>query len=154
MVINFVRLAMGCSNWRGDEAATFSWGMAKAALPIFGHTRLVGLEMMGNVVVVVPMVVVVVVVPAGAVVVVDDVVVDPNEVEVEVVPDAVAGAGSIGTVISPLRARKSTEVPNVILDWKGFTDSIYWFHLVDSERHDRRLDSFSSRCCSRGSTSK
>jgi len=156
VVINFVRLAIGCSTWWGEEAATFNRGIAKAALPIFGHTRLVGFEIMGNVVVVVvpmvvvvvvPMVVDVVVVPVGAVVVVepvgtvvvvnDVVVVDPKEVVV-VVPEAVADVDSNGTVISPLRARKSVEVHSVILERGAFTDSIYWVPVVNSKRHGRQ----------------
>lgn len=90
VVINLVRLAIGCWDCDGDAAATESAGTATAALPFLGHgsLSLAGITA-GNVVVVVEVDVVVV---PGNVVVVDVEVVEVVEVVVVVVDDrAIAG---------------------------------------------------------------
>ena len=76
---------LGWRGWRGEAAATESWGTIIAALPSDGHAR----DGRGRVVVV-PDTLVVVVAPGRVVVEVDEVVV--VETEVDVVPElAVAG---------------------------------------------------------------
>jgi hypothetical protein len=135
---------MGRGCWRGEVAATPSWGMAMAALPMFGQTRFVCFLTTGNVVVVVVdpggSVVVVVVDPGGSVVVVVVgevvVVVDPvGSVVVVDVVDAFAGIEvRSGLAARPTRTRVRTDAHDFHLGEEGFTNSIYWVRQAIWER--------------------